>query len=144
MEGFLGTEASLWSDLSLILVWGLGIAAILGAIQARRERFARHCPIMAAAALSNWAPVLLVMIPTAFEIASGEVALQPGLTSLAPIGHGVLGTVTQLLMTYTVTRMYWAEQLPPEKPIWLMRTTLTLWILTAIGGTSVYMLLYLR
>jgi hypothetical protein len=142
MEGFFGTEASLGSDISLVLVWAFGIVALLGAIQAHRRRFSRHCPLMAVAALSNWVPVLLVMIPKLLEIGSGEVALQPGLPSLAPIGHGVLGTVTQLLMTYTVTRMYWAEQLPPREPIWLMRTTLGLWILSAIGGTSVYLLLY--
>jgi hypothetical protein len=97
---------------------------------------------MAVAALLNWLPVLLVMIPTWIGVATGTKTLTTGPLATAPVFHGVLGGVTQLLMTYTVTRMYWIERLPPKQPIWLMRTTLTLWLLTLLGGGIVYVISY--
>jgi hypothetical protein len=142
MNGFLGTTASLWSDLSLVFTWTLLIVASFGAIQAHRRRFSTHCPVMALAAFLNWIPVLVVMIPQLIGVATGSETLATGALANAPLFHGVLGAVTQLLMTYTVTRMYWVERLPPKEPLWLMRVTLTLWSLTVIGGTAVYVVAY--
>ena len=144
MEGFLGTDASLLSDLSLILSWVIGAAAVAGAISGRRRRISKHCPVMAVGALANWIPVLVVMIPTWLGVATGsaDVRTPTTVSTIAPLGHGVLGAVTQALMTYTVARMYWLEDLPPDRPIWLMRTTILLWTLTVIGGTAVYVTLY--
>jgi hypothetical protein len=34
--------------------------------------------------------------------------------------------------------MYWLEDLPPCRPIWLMRATGVLWALIVIWGTVVY------
>jgi len=142
MDGFLGTSASLWSDLSLVLTLVFGAMAAFGGIRARQKRFSTHCPVMAVAAFLNWIPVLLVMIPTWIGIVTGTETLATGPFSGVPMFHGVLGGVSQLLMVYTVTRMYWVEQLPPDRPIWLMRTTLILWLLTAIGGIGVYVVAY--
>lgn len=142
MNGFLGTTASLWSDLSLLLSLAFGALAAFGGIRARQKRFSTHCPVMAAAALLNWVPILVVMIPTWIGVATGAETLATGPLGSAPLLHGVLGGVTQLLMTYTVTRMVWLEQLPPDKPIWLMRVTIVLWMLTLIGGAAVYVVSY--
>jgi uncharacterized membrane protein YozB (DUF420 family) len=144
MEGFLGTTAGFRSDLTLVLIWVFGAIAIVGAINGRRRRISGHCPLMAAGALLNWLPVLIVMIPTWLNVAGGGSGLPTGGADLAPVGHGVLGAVTQMLMTYTVARMYWLEDLPPDEPIWLMRVTMAMWMLTLIGGTFVYFLLYVR
>jgi len=38
--------------------------------------------------------------------------------------------------------MRWVKKLPPAKPIWLMRTTITLWALSIVGGVSVYITAY--
>lgn len=142
MDGFLGTSASVWSDLSLVLTLAFGAGAAFGGIRARQKRFSTHCPVMAVAAFLNWIPVLLVMIPGWIGVLTGAEALATGPFAVAPVFHGVLGGVTQLLLTYTVTRMYWIEQLPPDRPIWLMRTTLGLWLLTLIGGIGVYVVAY--
>lgn len=142
MEGFLGTSASFSSDLTLILTWVFGIVVIIGAINARRRRFSGHCPLMATGALLNWLPVLVVMTPMWLSVVGGEPGIPTGGVKLTPVAHGALGAVTQLLMTYTVTRMYWLENLPPHEPIWLMRITLVMWLLTLIGGTFVYVALY--
>jgi cytochrome b561 len=96
---------------------------------------------MATAALLHWIPVLAIMIPAWLAAAGGNSKLT-GPLSLVPIFHGLLGGFTQLLMTYTVTRMYWVERLPPEKPIWLMRTTAIFWLLTITGGIAVYLVTY--
>ena len=142
MEGFLGTEAPLTSDLSLILTLMFGIVAVIGAINGRRRRISKHCPVMATGALLNWIPVLVVMVPTWVGVIQGTADVPPGIPRVAATGHGVIGSVTQLLMTYTVARMYWLEDLPPERPIWLMRVTGILWILTVIGGVLVYVNIY--
>jgi uncharacterized membrane protein YozB (DUF420 family) len=139
MNGFFGTSATLNSDLSLVVTLALWVVALGGAVQARRKRFSKHCPVMAWAALLNWLPVLIVMVPTWLRLLTGTSTLQ---ASLIPVGHGILGAVVQLLMTYTVTRMYWVESLPPNRPLWLMRTTIGLWTLTAIGGVVVYFSVY--
>jgi hypothetical protein len=97
---------------------------------------------MAPAALLNWIPVLLIMLPAWFRAVGGDPQIA-GPLALAPVLHGVVGGVTQLLMTYTAIRMSWAEQLPPDEPIWLMRATATLWLLALIGGSAVYVVRYI-
>jgi len=146
MEGFLGTQAPFWSDLSLVLTWVLTVVAGVGGVNGRRRRISNHCPLMATGALLNWLPVLIVMIPTWLNVAAGaaDVPTPTMIARFAPLAHGVLGGFTQLLMTYTVTRMYWLEDLPPDRPLWLMRITLGFWIVTVIGGTAVYVTLYVR
>lgn len=139
MNGFFGTEASFLSDISLVTNIVLVIVAAYGGIQARKKQFSKHCPVMAVAALLNWLPVLIVMVPSWVGVLSGTETLATGTFANVPIFHGILGAFTQLLMTYTVIRMYWAENLPPQKPIGLMRTTIFLWILTVLGGIGVYL-----
>lgn len=143
MRGFLGTSANLWSDLSLVFTLALGVVAAYGGIQAHRRRFSRHCPVMATAAILNWVPVLIVMIPRWLGVIATEINVE-GLARYAPIFHGALGGVVQLLMMYTVTRMYLLEDLPPKDPIWLMRTTIGFWALALVGGISTYVLFYVR
>lgn len=140
MRGILGTSASLWSDLSLISIVLLAALATYGAIRAKQKRFSTHCPVMAVAALANWIPVLLLMIPRWLHVIGRSESVVSGPLVILPVAHGVLGLIAQPLMTYTVVRMYWMKHLPPEQPIWLMRITLGLWMLTALGGVAVYVL----
>jgi len=142
MDGFLGTEASFLSDLSLVATWALGVAAAVGAVNGRRRRISKHCPVMATAALLNWLPILAVMIPTWLGVAADATRVPSGLPTIASLGHGGIGALTQLTMTYTVVRMYWLEDLPPRREIWLMRAAIVLWIVTVLGGTGVYVSLY--
>jgi uncharacterized membrane protein YozB (DUF420 family) len=140
LTGLLGTSASLWSDLSLITVVVLAGLATFGAIRAKQKRFSTHCPVMAVAALANWIPVLLLMIPRWLNVIQRSESVVSGALVSMPILHGVLGLIAQPLMTYTVVRMYWMKHLPPAQPIWLMRIALGLWMLTALGGVAVYVL----
>ena len=142
MAGFLGTRAPFVADLSLVLTWLFGMVAIVGAIKGHRRRISKHCPVMATGALLNWIPVLMIMIPRWLGMVVAGADPPGGAPRLPAIGHGLLGGMTQVLMTYTVTRMYWLEDLPPRRPIWLMRATIVLWMLSLLGGTFVYLLLY--
>ncbi len=142
MNGIFGTTAPLLSDLSLIASILLGAVAAFGGIQAKKKKFNNHCPVMAYAAFLNWIPVLAVMVPALIGVLQGTETLATGAFASVPIFHGILGTFTQLLMTYTVARMYWVETLPPQKPLWLMRITMALWLLTVFGGMGVYAAAY--
>jgi len=142
MAGFLGTKASFTADLAVVLTWIFGAAAVLGAVNGRRRRFNRHCPVMAVSGLLNWIPVLMIMIPRWLGVVVGGQPLPGSGSVLSAVGHGVLGGTAQLLITYTAVRMYRLEELPPRKPIWLMRITFVFWLLSILGGTFLYALLY--
>ncbi len=142
MKGFLGTNAPFWSDVAIVMIIVLFGVAVYGATNAMKKRFSRHCPVMTTAAILNWLPILFYMIPHWFLAAHGNL---PGVTPAAerlPVLHGGLGLFTQLMITYTITRQNWIKTLPPKKPIWLMRVTITLWFLTVLGGLFVYLTLY--
>jgi len=141
MNGFLGTTALFPADLALVLSWVLGLTAVGAWALARRRRFPPHCRIMAVTALLNWLPVLIVMIPVWVGL-WGSIGRIAETRLFPPLMHGLIGLVSQSLMTYTVVRMNWLKRLPPRNTRWLMRITLLLWLLTVIGGTAIYGLLY--
>lgn len=145
MEGFLGTTANLKADLTLVATIVLGIVAAFGGIQAKKNNFSKHCPVMAIAVLLNWIPVLLGMIPMWVVLLNGTQLLATGLFSFysVPIFHGILGGVAQILMTYTVVRMLWIKTLPPKNTIWLMRIAILMWFLAILGGVAVYVVSYI-
>ncbi len=139
MRGFLGTSAPLLADLVLVVTLALGIVASAGAVLARRKRFPPHCRLLAAAALLNWLPVLVGMMPRWTSLIGSDLS-SPFVS--APMIHGAAGLVVQVLMTYTVVRMNWLKRLPPRRPRWLMRVTIALWLLSVLSGVGVYLLLY--
>ncbi|MBG0788175.1 MAG: hypothetical protein H0S79_24065 [Anaerolineaceae bacterium] len=138
MNGFFGTTASYNSDLSLItsiFFFGVGLIAYF---QARNRKFGPHANLMVWAVLLNWIPILIVMIPTALKIVQYDLKLTTGVFAMMPIIHAVIGTVAQLVMTYTVIRMKWARKLPPRRTRVLMRVAMVLWVLTILGGIGLY------
>ena len=128
--------------ISLALTLGMGVAAFVGWQLARRRRFPVHCRLMATAALLNWVPILLVMIPSWLGLAAHRAWTLGGPTTLVPLAHGVLGGVSQLLITYTAVRMNWLKRLPPHNTRLLMRVALVFWLLSALGGIGVFLLWY--
>lgn len=142
MSGFLGSGAPLVADLSLIGLWVLGAMAVGGWGVARRRAFPQHCRLMAWVTFLAWLPILLGMVGPWLgltRLGSGVFA-QPA--TVIPFMHGVTGGLAQWLMTYTVVRMNWRRKWPPRRPLWLMRISLALWLLSIGGGTGVYLLLY--
>lgn len=129
--GFLGTSASASSDLSLLAAVALGSVALYAGAQVRRRNFSRHCPVMASAALLNLVPILYVM---AQSLPGFGATYPPWVPGFLPLVHGGYGLLVQSLMLYTVARMYWLRDLPPSRPVGLMRATLVLWLLNVAGG----------
>lgn len=142
MSGFLGNGAPLIADLSLVGLWVLGTVAVGGWVVARRRAFPRHCHLMAWVTFLAWLPILFGMVVPWLGLArlGNTVFAQPA--TVVPFMHGVTGGLAQLMMTYTVVRMNWRRKWPPHRPLWLMRISLALWLLSIVGGTGVYLLLY--
>ena len=138
MSGFFGTTAGYNSDLSLIASIFFFVIGLIAYFQARNRKFGSHANLMVWAVLLNWIPVLLVMVPTALKIVQYDLKLTTGAFATMPIVHAVIGTVSQLVMTYTVIRMKWARKLPPRRTRLLMRVAMVLWVLTILGGIGLY------
>jgi hypothetical protein len=138
MSGFFGTNAGYNSDLSLIASLFFFIIGLIAFFQARNRKFTPHANLMVWAVLLNWIPVLLVMVPTAMKIVQYDLKLTTGAFAMMPLIHAIIGTVAQLVMTYTVIRMKWARKLPPRRTRVLMRVAMVLWVLTILGGIGLY------
>ncbi len=143
MSGFFGTTASYNSDLSLITSIVFFIMGLVAFFQARNRKFKPHANLMVWAVLLNWIPILIVMIPTSLKILRYGLTLTSGPFATMPLVHAVIGTVAQILMTYTVIRMKWAKKLPPHRTRVLMRVAMVLWVLTMVGGIALYVVAYI-
>jgi uncharacterized membrane protein YozB (DUF420 family) len=143
--GFLGTGASLASDLSLLAYIVLIVPAMLvGFFFARRKMFEPHHKLtMTTITLVNWVIIFFLMAvrySQAVQFAPGDPTL------IIPTIHLAFGATAQLLATYLVIRMWFEKQLPA----WLkvrrikryMRTTLALWLITAALGIGTYVSWY--
>lgn len=130
------------ADLTLVAMWALGTAAAVGWAIARRRRFSVHCRLMAWVTFLAYLPVAAGMVGPWLGLTRLGSAVFGQPQTVVPFMHGVVGGLAQLLMTYTVVRMNWRRKWPPRRPLWLMRVSLLFWFLTVIGGTGVYLTLY--
>jgi uncharacterized membrane protein YozB (DUF420 family) len=161
-HGFLGTGASLLADIALLAYILLLVPGMLtGFFFARRKMFRPyHKYTMATILVINWVLIIFLMVAAyAYDVAP-NIAAKPGNGRyLLPTIHGILGLVAQILGTYVVYRMfkedadvavakkrgesgkdlskYWFKNPKP-----LMRTTLTLWLATAVLGIGNYVIRY--
>jgi hypothetical protein len=149
--GFLGTGASLKSDLSLLAYVLLIVPVMLvGFFFARRKMFVPHHKlIMTLLIIVNWVIIFALMAISYREgvIPYLDAAFGDPRVALPTI-HLVTGLTAQLLGTYLVLRM-WLEHILPK---WLMvrriktymRFTLALWLVTASLGVIIYATWYVR
>jgi uncharacterized membrane protein YozB (DUF420 family) len=149
VAGFLGTGASLASDLSLLAYVLLLVPAMLvGFYFARRQWFTPHHKVtMTAITIVNWLIIFYLMLTTYFR-ADGYgigpfIPQKLGeLRYLLPTVHLVTGALAQIIATILLIRMWGENILPralrfePIKP-W-MRLTLALWLITAALGVAIY------
>jgi uncharacterized membrane protein YozB (DUF420 family) len=160
--GFLGTGASLLSDLTLLAYILLIVPAMLiGFVFARRKLFRpHHKAVMTGITLVNWALILYVMaVSYAGGVAPGIPGALGDVRIWLPTVHLLFGAAAQLLATYAVVRMwredtqtaaakkrgesgdqlrrYWFKAAKP-----VMRAALALWLLTAALGIGTYAAFY--
>lgn len=147
--GFLGTGATLASDVSLLLYIVLLVPLMLiGWTFARRHLFVPHHKyVMTSITLINWIIIAYLMATTYFKTDGYGVApyIPARLNEppyLLPTLHLITGGAAQLIATILVIRMWFEKSLPaalrfePIKP-W-MRLTLALWLVTAALGVGIY------
>lgn len=147
--GFLGTNASMLSDLTLIAYILLLLPAMIaGYVFARRKMFApQHKYVMTGITLFNWVLIGFVMFVSFRD--GVAPAIPDGLSDIEvalPAIHLITGGIAQILATYLVSRM-WLENVLPKSLLIKniktpMRLTLALWLITTVLGISIYFTWY--
>src|SRR5262249_46641893 len=148
MNGFLGTGATLYADLNLIVQIAMGFALLYGMLLARKKRFTQHKYCQSSVMLLNLVMIFLVMSPSFHRQVDPQIP--HGLSEayyLVPFIHAGLGTIAELLGLYIVlvaaTKILPARLRFNRYRPW-MRTELALWWIVIIFGLGVYYLWYLR
>jgi uncharacterized membrane protein YozB (DUF420 family) len=144
--GFLGTKATLRSDLTLLLILITAILFNLGFYMARRKRFTSHRWIQTSAVILNTVVVLVSMVT------SYIIHILPGIPARLAEGdyavttvHGIIGAIGLLFGIFVALR---GNELVPQrlkfrnyKPF--MRWAYALYMLATLGGVTVYIIVFI-
>ncbi len=145
MPGFLGTKATLRSDLTLVLILISAILFNLGFILARRKQFTVHRWVQTSAVTLNTVVVLISMVT------SYIIYILPGIPSKLGEGdyavttlHGVMGAIAMVLGVFVALR---GNNLVPKKLRFnnyklFMRWAYGLYMLATLGGIIVYIIVF--
>ena len=141
-EGFLGTAAPYYADLTLLLEIAMGVGLLIGALLARLRRFRGHAWCQSVIVLFNLAVIMLTMIPSFRVHVSPKIPLKLGKAYYAlATAHAALGTITEIAGLYILLAA--GTSILPEKfritkyKLW-MRTVLVLWWAVLLLGLATY------
>ena len=140
IPGFLGTKASILSDISLVLCVISLVLFILGAVQARSRKFRQHKVTQTVAIILVFLAIVLFMAPVYtqdYETAGTTPFLPNGLVAL----HAGLGGLTLLYGIYVTLVGYNVFHAKNKKL--LMQIATVLFIILNISGIVIYLNLYL-
>ncbi len=143
--GFLGTRATLRSDLTLVLTLMTALLFTIGFILARRKQFIAHRWVQTSAVISNALVVFVSMVP------SFIIYILPGIPNKFREGdyavttlHAVLGATSLLFGVFVMLR---GHELVPQalkftnyKPF--MRLAYSLYMLSTLGGVIIYIIIF--
>jgi uncharacterized membrane protein YozB (DUF420 family) len=141
-EGFLGTAANFYADMTLLLEIAMGVGLLAGALLARFGRFRQHAWCQSVIVLLNLAVIVLTMIPSFRVQVSPKIPLKLGKAYYAlATAHATLGGVTEITGLYILLAAG-TSVLPKKVRItqykaW-MRTVLVLWWLVLLLGLATY------
>jgi uncharacterized membrane protein YozB (DUF420 family) len=145
-EGFLGTAAPRYADLVLLVEIGMGLALLIGAVLARKRKFRVHAWCQSAVVLTNFAVVVLLMVPSFHVNVSGDLPAKLGKAYYGlPTAHAALGSITEIAALYIL--LVAGTNILPQRfrvtnfKLW-MRTVLVLWWLVLILGMATYVRWY--
>jgi uncharacterized membrane protein YozB (DUF420 family) len=140
--GFLGTGASLGSDVNLVVQLLMGFALVLGMFLARGGRYRAHALCQTSVVLLNLLLIALIMLPPfARDVAPGLPRRLGQAYYFLPTAHASLGTIAELLGLYIVIRAgtdWLPEKLRFQNYKAWMRTTLALWWSVIFLGLATY------
>ena len=147
MRGFLGTGATFFADLNLLIQLAMGVALLFGWRLARRRQYKAHGLCQSAVLLLNLVMIVVVMLPAFGR--QVQPTLPGGLGEsyyAVATAHAVLGGAAELLGLYIL--LVAGTRLLPERVrmkrwrVW-MRTELALWWVVLLIGLGTYAVWYL-
>jgi plastocyanin len=144
-RGFLGTNASVLSDLSLLFGIGVAVLLTIGVVMARRRKFEIHRRIQTTAVCLNLLQVALIMVGSFVRSAAPGVPSRLGEAYYAiAVVHGLAGALTVLFGTFVALR---ANELVPGALRFhnyklFMRTAYGAYMTVTVLGVGVYLLWY--
>ena len=144
--GFLGTTATLRSDLTLVLILITAVLFNVGFILARRKQFEVHRWVQTVSVTLNTLVVLISMATTyVIHILPGIPAkLNQGDYAVTSV-HGVVGAIALLLGIFVVLR---GNELVPKSLRFknyklFMRWAYALYMLATLGGIILYIIVFI-
>jgi uncharacterized membrane protein YozB (DUF420 family) len=145
-EGFLGTAASAYADLTLLVEICMGIALLIGTVFARMKRFRAHAWCQSTVVLLNLVVIASMMVPSFHAHVAPKIPARLGKSYYAlATAHGIVGSVAEITGLY-ILLVAGTDVLPQRfrftnyKP-W-MRTALVLWWLALMLGIATYIRWY--
>src|SRR4051812_14136273 len=146
-KGFLGTNAAVLADISLIVGILVALALTAGMLLAVRRRFAAHRWVQTAAVALNIVQVLTIMIASFFKSAAPGIPQKLNETYYqAAMIHALLGFVTLIFGTFVALR---GNNLVPRALKFknyklFMRTAYSMYMLVTLLGIWVYTVWYIN
>jgi uncharacterized membrane protein YozB (DUF420 family) len=146
MPGFLGTKATLRSDLTLVLILITAVLFNIGFILARRKQFKVHRWVQTSAVIINTLVVLISMVT------SYIIHILPGIPSKLGQGdyavttlHSIIGAIAMLLGVFVALR---GNELVPmglrfRNYKLFMRWAYGLYMFATLGGVIVYVIVFI-
>jgi uncharacterized membrane protein YozB (DUF420 family) len=144
--GFLGTKATLRSDLTLVLILVTAVLFNVGFILARQKRFDVHRWVQTTSVTLNTLVVLISMVTSyIIHILPGIPAkLNQGDYAVTSV-HGMVGAIALLLGIFVALR---GNELVPKglrfkNYKFFMRRAYALYMLATLGGVIVYIIVFI-
>lgn len=147
-SGFLGTNASLLADITLVIqilffiVLCTGVAVQLNANRGKHNLFKWHDRLQAPVVVLNLLFIVFVMIPSFMAAVGGLSSGPANPVVIVPTIHGLLGLVAEGLGIYCLLAGF---KILPRKigtlRYW-MRATFATWTITILFGIGVYLVYY--
>lgn len=143
--GFLGTKATLRSDLTLVIILITAVLFTLGFILARRKKYKAHRWVQTSAVIINTVVVVISMVT------SYIVHILPGIPSKLSQGdyavttaHGLIGAIALLYGLFVMLR---GNKLVPKSLQFnnyklFMRWAYALYMLATLGGVIIYIIVF--
>jgi len=145
IPGFLGTKASLLSDISLILCLLSLILFVIGGVRARQHKIRQHGRIQTIAYILVILAVVAFMAPV---YSSQYESASVGISSFLPNGlvaiHAILGGFTLLFGLYVIFLGFriLPKSLRIKNTKLVMQIAMILFIILILSGIGIYINLY--
>ncbi len=145
-DGFLGTGASLGSDLSLVVQVIFFLALTVGVFMQRRGRYRAHDLIQTPVVILNFFFIIFIMLASfrQQEVARTLPQRPTDPYYLSAAAHGLLGFVAQALATYCLLAGHNILPRNIGRLRYVMWTTYLTWTAAFLFGVATYYVWYVR